>query len=146
MFRTAYGVQLFLSMISTRPIVCPYNYYYWVLALRRARNGASAWRVSALHRNRKLSRRGEEHIIIRLLLKQFRNFPKPFLSALIKFVQSKPIIYENKTIWKRWWRCSNALSAPPSSRLTLSFSIFLLSALKLTLYCSTLGNGDGGSR
>jgi len=62
-------------------------------------------------------------------LKQFRNFPKPFLSALIKFVQSKPIIYENKTIWKRW--CSNTLSA--------------LSPLHTHSGLSTLG-GVGGER
>lgn len=53
-------------------------------------------------------------------LKQFQNFPKSFLSALIKFVPSKPIIYENKTIWKRW--CSNTLRI-----LSLSIYIYFLS-------------------
>lgn len=56
----------------------------------------------------------------RVSLKQFQNFSKPFLSALIKFVQSKPIIYENKTIWQRWY--SNTLHSLSIYFLSVSLS------------------------
>lgn len=100
--------------------VCLYNYYYYhwvslyIYIYKTSSHGSEGLRTrcddGGFTQKSKIipeGGRGDS-------LKQFRNFSKPFLSALIKFVQSKPIIYENKTIWKRW--CSNTLSAlsPPT--------------------------------
>lgn len=91
--------QLFLHVFHYT--VCLYN-YHWVYS-KMGRTQGTVWRQRWLYTEIENYPKGE-----RDSLKQFRDFPKPFLSALIKFVQSKPIIYENKTIWKRWR--SNTLS------------------------------------
>lgn len=94
---------IYLFLRDIRRAFCLYNYHwvYFKTVLDR-RIGAEVGRRGLYTEIENYPARGRDS------LKQFRNFPKPFLSALIKFVQSKPIIYENKTIWKRW--CSNTLS------------------------------------
>lgn len=101
--------QLFLHVFHCS--VCLYN-YHWVYS-KMVQTQGTVWRQRQLYTEIENYPEGG-----RDSLKQFRNFPKPFLSALIKFVQSKPIIYENKTIWKRWR--SNTLSLSLSHTLTLS--------------------------